>query len=312
MKIFPNTSPEPASANSNPRFWITAAIIIAALLWGLSVALPIWETRSNNNGVWDVVYGVLPALIGFVGLIVLCPAWFANLLLIPLCYLLYKRRTGGYLLSLVALAVAASAYMLPGIYGDNDEDIIMGRRVGFYFWLGSFLILALAHALLAPSARRQSPMIRVGVVLVMVLGMVVLEVIYRVGAPPLETALKNPGDLTALTATLAKNPSQTDKDAALWWAMKQDMSSAREPSKRLTLLIAAGANPNKADDYGGTLLMKTVRNETFLKFLVQAGADVNARDSQGRTILDLARYSGSTPACQKILVDAGAHPGDQK
>src|SRR5882724_6260522 len=104
MKIPGSELADPPPADSNPRFWIAVAILTSVLLWALALGLPIWETRSNNNGVWDVVYGVLPALIGFVGLIVLCPAWFANLLLIPLCYLLYKRRASGYLLSLVALA----------------------------------------------------------------------------------------------------------------------------------------------------------------------------------------------------------------
>jgi hypothetical protein len=313
MKLFPNTSPEPAPPDSKPTFWVAAAIITAVLLWGLAVALPVWETRSEQFGNWDAVPGYFPALLGWLGLIVLCPAWFANLLLVPLCILLVKRRTGGYLLSLVALAVAASAYMLPGLYGDNDEAVIMRRLIGFYFWLGSFLILALAHALLVSVARRQRLMIRVGVVLLMVLGIAALERIYRVGTTPLETALRNPGDLTALTATLAKNPSQADKDAALWWALRQDLSADRSaPSKRLTLLIAAGANPNKADKFGDTLLMQAVRDEAFLKLLVQAGADVNAQDSRGKTILDRARECGSSAECQKILVDAGAHPGDQK
>jgi hypothetical protein len=312
MKIPGSELANPAPADSKPGFWVAAAIILAVLLWGLAVALPVWDTRSEQNGTWDVAYGIFPALLGFLGILVLCPAWFANLLLVPLCILLVKRRTGGYLLSLVALALAASAYMLPGLYGDNDEAVIMGRLVGFYFWLGSFLALALAHALLVPVAHRQRVMLRVGVVMVMVLGMAGLELIYRVGTTPLETALKNPGDLTTLTATLAKNPSQADKDAALWWALRQEMSSAREPSKRITMLLAAGANPNKADKYGDTLLMQAVRNEPFLALLVKAGADVNARDSRGKTILDRARESGSSPECQKILTDAGARTSDQK
>jgi len=303
------SQPQAQDSDSKPTFWIVVTIITAILLWGLAVPLPVWETRSEQLGDWDTVPGIFPALLGWLGLIVLCPAWFANLLLIPLCVMLWRRRSLGFTFSLVALALAATAYMLPGIYGDNDEAVIMGRLVGFYFWLGSFLILALAHALLAPATQRQRIMIRLGLVLLMVAGMAVLELIYRGSATPVETALKNPGDLTRLTAILAKNPSQADKDSALWWALRQDMSAGPTPSKRIPLLIAAGANPNKPDKGGDTLLMKALRNGPFLKLLVQAGADVNARDSRGKTILDRARECGSSPECQKILVDAGAHPG---
>jgi len=70
----------------------------------------------------------------------MCPAWFANLFLILLWIKLFRGRLAGFSLSMVALALAASAYILPGIYGDNDEAVIVGRRIGFYIWLGSFVI----------------------------------------------------------------------------------------------------------------------------------------------------------------------------
>ena len=78
------------------------------------------------------------------------------------------------------------------------------------------------------------------------------------------------------------------------------------------MLIAAGANPNKPDKYGDTLLMSSVRFEAFVELLVKAGADVNARDSQGKTVLDIAQKAGSSPECLKILVDAGARSSGQK
>jgi hypothetical protein len=296
-------------------FWIAGAILIACLLWGLAVILPVWETRSNQTGEWANVPGVLPLLIGFLGLLVKCPAWFANLLLIPLCIMLVRGWRGGFVVSMVAVALAASAYMFPAIYGDNDEAVIMRRLIGFYFWLGSFLTLALAHAVLTTTTQRKWITAQVGAVAFMVLVMGVLEWKFRVGASPLETSLKNPNDLTHFTAALARNPPQAEKDDALWWAVRQDLSTPqRAPSKRVTMLIAAGANPNKPGKYGSTLLMQVLPpyvSQAFVELLVQAGADVNARDSRGKTVLDIAQEIGSTPECQKFLVDAGARPSGQ-
>jgi hypothetical protein len=62
------------------RPWLAAgAVIVAIAMWAISLALPVWETRSNHGGDWGTVIGALPAAIGFLGLLVLCPAWFANL-----------------------------------------------------------------------------------------------------------------------------------------------------------------------------------------------------------------------------------------
>src|SRR5581483_10058093 len=86
-----------------------------------------------------------------------CPAWFANFLLIPLAITIFKARRVGFWVSVAAFAIAASAYMMPAIYGDNDSALIHGRRIGFYLWLGSFFIMALGHALLArwPTSSRR-------------------------------------------------------------------------------------------------------------------------------------------------------------
>jgi hypothetical protein len=309
---------DPPQSEFKPGYWIAGALLTTALLWGLAVALPVWETRSNQTGYWDVANGVLPALLGWLGLLAACPAWYANLLLIPLGIMLFKRRFAGFLVSLVALAIAASAYTLPAIYGDNDQAVIVGRRIGYYLWLGSFVTMALAHALLATATQRGRIVTRVAVVAIMVLAMVSLEWVFPVGVSPLETALKDPHDLTALTATLARHPPQAEKDAALWWAIRQDLRAYHlAPSKRIPLLIAAGANPNTShpsDRSAPTLLMQALPprgSESLVELLVKAGADVNARDYRGKTVLDIAQENGSNPQCLKILVNAGARPSSQ-
>jgi hypothetical protein len=284
------------------------AIIVAGVLWGLSFALPIWDTRSAGTGDWDVVRGILPALIGWVGLFAMCPAWFANLLLIPACVMLFRGRRAGFYLSLVALAVAATAYMLPALYGDNDEADFERRRIGFYLWLGSFVIMALAYAVLAPG-RKWIPA-RVVVVALMILGIAGLEMKYPVGVNPLETALKDPNDLASLSAVLASHPSQADKDKALYWAMRQDLAADRAvPSQQIVMLLAAGANPNRTNN-GYIPIMSALgrskSSEALVGLLVKAGADVNARDEDGKTVLMWAMPPYGTEALAELVVKAGA------
>lgn len=305
--------PQEQQSESRPKFWKVAAIIIACLLWVLSVALPVWDTRSDHGGGWSTVPGILPLLIGFLGIFAKCPAWFANLLLIPLCIMFFKWRRAGFPLSLVALALAASAYVLPGIYGDNDVAVIVERRIGFYLWLGSFVTLALAHAFLAPAAGWQWIAARVAMVALMVVGMASLERIYPVGVSSLEAALKDSNDLMALNTALAHHPSQADKDAALWWAVQQDLSSGQgKPSRQIVMLLGAGANPNQSHKFSDPLLIQALPRRgsmELVELLVTAGADVNARDSRGKTVLDRAREMGSGPECEKFLINADAKPG---
>ena len=306
------TEPQLQQSQSNSKYWMAGAVMIASLFWILSVALPVWETRSNQSGDWDVVRGIIPALLGFLGLLFMCPAWFANLSLVPLCILLFKVRRIGFPLALVTLAIAASAYALPGIYGDNDEAVIVKRLIGFYIWLSSFVIIALAHAIFATPVRPKWIVTRVAAVLLMVLAIGSLERVFPIGVSPLEKTLKDRNDLNGFSAVLPHS-SQADKDAALLWAIRQDLSEVRpEPSKQVVMLIAAGADAKQMDKGESLLVWAASRrgSESLVKLLVQAGADVNARDSEGRTVLDDAKKMGSSPECQKILVDAGARSSE--
>lgn len=308
--------PQVEHSNRNRRFWIVVAIIITGLLWGLAVALPVWDTRSNQSGEWAVARGFFPAILGWLGILVLCPAWFANFFLVPSCLTLFKNLRGGFVLSLVAFAVAASAYILHGLYGDNDEAVIEGRLIGFYLWLGAFLTMALAHAILGVGVDRRSIGPRVAMVMLVVLAIVGLEMTYRVGVSPLEASLKNPNDVTALTAVLARHPPQAEKDAALCWAIRQDLWGARpSPSKQIVMLLSAGANPNyRPDKSSSTFLMAAVSRrgrDGLVDLLVKSGADVNARDYRGKTVLDIANEAWSSPECLKILINAGARTNNQ-
>ncbi len=284
-------------------------IVMAAVMWGLAVALPVWEVRSDHTGQWDVTPGILPALIGWLGLVVLCPAWFANLLLIPLIFTMFKARRGGLLVECGGnFAIAASAYMMPAIYGDNDQAVILARRIGFYLWLGAFFIFALGHAILARWPKSSERLICWAMLVVMLLAVLGLEHKFPVGVSPLEATTKYPDDLTLLANALARHPSQADKDKTLYWVVVQELAAHWDKAAfpRMQQLIAAGADVNQADR-GDTLLMRAVsnRSDSMVHLLLQAGANVNARDLRGKSVLDIAKECGGSAACQKMLVDFG-------
>lgn len=314
MELSPNHEhPRLSKTQYGRQSLAIGAIVLAATLWGLSLTLPVWETRSTT-GEWDVVRGALPALIGWLGVFEWCPAWFANLLLIPVCITLLARRFQGFWLSVAAFVIAATAYGMHTLYGDNSEAIIVGRRIGFYLWLASFGVMVLAHGVLATNADRSAARgARFAAVVIIAFGVVVLERVRQVGVTPLEASLKDSGDMSAFTTALARHPSQTEKDAALRWVVLADVSSPHRSgairTQRLAQLIAAGANVNQPDRYGDTPLMEAVRThgaEPAVRLLIGAGANVNARDYRGKTVLDIAEERDSSPECRQILVDAGA------
>jgi hypothetical protein len=300
------------SSANEPRwrgdFLVIGAPVLALAMWILSVALPVWETRADH-GRWDVITGMLPLMIGFLGILVLCPAWFANLLLIPVGFKLLRRR-GGFGLSFLAFAVAASAYMMPALYGDNETAVIVKRRIGFYLWLGAFLVLMLGHALQANRVDPSSALVRWAAFILVVLAVASFELLFRVGVSPLEEAIKDPNDLTALSTALAHHPSEADKDAALHWAILEDLYERREIDPRqIERLVAAGARISPADRTNPELLVAAVSrpgSEYLVRLLVSAGANVNARESSGMTILDIANERHSSAECRQVLIDAGA------
>ena len=74
-------------------------------------------------------------------------------------------------------------------------------------------------------------------------------------------------------------------------------------------LLDGGANPNAADNHGGTALIYTTNIEhvEIVKMLLAAGANPNAADKNGVTALHTVAWDRS-PEFVKMLLSAGANP----
>jgi hypothetical protein len=94
------------------------------------------------------------------------------------------------------------------------------------------------------------------------------------------------GGLTETVEALLKHGASVDAQevegrTALWF------SSRNRRQKCVELLLGAGADPNLADHYGRTPLMRA-KNLAIATVLLQSGADPNLKDNEGRTASDLA------------------------
>jgi hypothetical protein len=284
------------------KHWPIGAIVLASAMWVSALFLPVWETRSDQTGLWDTVPGYVPALVGFLGVLVLCPAWYANLLIPPLMAIVLKARPLGFVLSILAFLVAATAYGMLDIYGGNDVAVIVGRRIGYYLWLGSFLVLMLSHA---PPGERYHKL-QWAFVLLLLLSVGALESLLPVGVSPAEEALRDPNDTATLAQVLAQNPPQAEKDEALWWALIQDRSDA---SGRAAMLIDGGANVNHVIPDGTSPLILALRgkqNESIVSLLLKAGANVNQMVRYGTPPLVVALQYRASDAVVTQLMQAGA------
>ncbi|MBR5888343.1 MAG: ankyrin repeat domain-containing protein, partial [Akkermansia sp.] len=93
------------------------------------------------------------------------------------------------------------------------------------------------------------------------------------------------------------------------WEYDSKLYDAAEngETELVKLLIAAGADVYKADEYGWTPLYKAAENghKECVELLIAAGANVNWADKDGDTPLYKAAWNGHTD-CVKLLLAAGA------
>ena len=82
-------------------------------------------------------------------------------------------------------------------------------------------------------------------------------------------------------------------DSTKWGARSTTLHCgvAANDVETIEVLLKAGVDPNKADQYGETPLMKAARSSKLkvIECLLRAGSDKNAVANDGRTALDFAQ-----------------------
>jgi len=112
-------------------------MLIALMCFSLSLFLPIFFTSAEDiNGFWVLITG-------WMGLIILQLAWFANPLNLLALLMANKRPRVAFLLSLLAFALASNSFIFFEIpTGINYEKVyIQEFGIGFYFWITSHILV---------------------------------------------------------------------------------------------------------------------------------------------------------------------------
>ncbi len=123
----------------------------ALLLWGLALALPVVRTSARPDCTNTTnMMGYLVLLIGWLGPLQLQVSWYANPLIIVAVVRRLMFRRGGWW-GVCALVVAIPSLL----WAETTADTVAyncRHLAGFYLWIGSSCLLALAD-LLDKSAR---------------------------------------------------------------------------------------------------------------------------------------------------------------
>ncbi len=113
------------------------------------------------------------------------------------------------------------------------------------------------------------------------------------------------GDRQQLARALREAPASVNAKGQGGWTPLM-YAALYGDAEAVRLLLAARANPNTANESGGTALMYALDDAEKTRLLLDAGADPNARSGEGRTALLIAvGRTGSYPIV-KLLLDKGA------
>jgi hypothetical protein len=138
-----------------PTLRRTLLPLVAVACYVTSFFLPALSLlgQANTQGQQTNMVGLMAFINGFFALFNLQSAWLANpLAWLALILLVLRLRLLALGLSVAALAVAQHTWVVVGTIISGDEGgvtkyLVTGLGAGFYFWSGSFLLLALGAAM---------------------------------------------------------------------------------------------------------------------------------------------------------------------
>ncbi|MEO6002768.1 MAG: hypothetical protein ABIZ04_06805 [Opitutus sp.] len=124
-------------------------LLASGVLYVVGCCLPALEFRDGKN-VPDIMFGLRALAVGWSGLFAGVMAWYANpIWLFGVIAMAFRRPFPAVLAGVAAIAIALLTYSavgreLPGDEGNVTKTTIVSVLPGFYFWLGSLVLLPLA------------------------------------------------------------------------------------------------------------------------------------------------------------------------
>jgi hypothetical protein len=105
---------------------ILGAVIL--LMWAVSLVLPVFTTCRAG---YDHVGGWFLLLMGWLGVLEVQPAWFANILIVLIAILLMVRQRAS-----IWLGIPAALYFTD-MYDDTGNVPICHYHAGYWLWLAT-------------------------------------------------------------------------------------------------------------------------------------------------------------------------------
>ena len=118
--------------------------VISVSLFIASLPMPALLLKDQKP-----VTGLDLLVVGYWGLIVIQPAWFANpLYFVAFVAAAFRKWNNAIVMLLIALGLGATSYFVGTWSGNGWNQVVLGLGGAFYFWMASFAVL-LAGMLLA-------------------------------------------------------------------------------------------------------------------------------------------------------------------
>jgi hypothetical protein len=117
---------------------------LALFLFFISLLEPVFITEDKPiKGFWIFA-------MGWMGFVIFQFAWYANLLSLLAALMMFKRPLIAFLLSLLALLLAAESFLFDEIpLGSSKESIaIIDTDIGLYLWIGAHCAILYAAILM--------------------------------------------------------------------------------------------------------------------------------------------------------------------
>jgi hypothetical protein len=122
--------------------------ILILLMWLASLALPVFTTCRAG---YDHVGGWFVLMMGWMGVIIVQPAWFANIAILAIAILLIVRRRAPIWLGIIAAGLAACAWYFTDMVDDTGNVPICHYHAGYWLWLATAGVALLATFIPRPA-----------------------------------------------------------------------------------------------------------------------------------------------------------------